>query len=93
MTDYLTEFLTVILREQGVENPHDVARKAADDLRRAKLVDRTREDVVSRRVRIYELRVTGMPVSVLAIRFGICQALVKREVAAELKRRRLATAV
>ena len=89
-TDFLTHFLASILQAEGVENPLQMAQKVAVDLRKARLVDHDRERVVSRGVRIYELRCAGTPVSVLALRFSICQALVKREIAREMKRRRIA---
>lgn len=88
--DFLTEFLACILQEQGIQNPHLVAARAAADLRKAKLVDPKREYVVRRRIRIYELRCSGLPVKTIAIRMNICEALVKREITVELRRRRVA---
>ena len=89
-TDFLTDFLAGILQAEGVSNPVQVARKVALDLRKVRLVDHDRERVVSRGVRIYELRCAGIQPSVLAMRFGICVALVKREIAREMRRRRIA---
>lgn len=90
MEDFLTDFLAILLHEQGVANPREVAAKAADDLRRAKLVDPKREHVVKRRIRIYDLRCSGIPVRIIAMRMNICEALVKREISAEIRRRRVA---
>ena len=39
MSDFLVTFLASILEEQGVVDPSGVARKAAADLRKSKMVD------------------------------------------------------
>lgn len=88
--DFLTEFLACILQEQGIQNPHLVAARAAADLRRARIVHEEPVSRAKRRIKVYSLRCQGLTVEAIAERMGVHIATVKRMVSEEITIRRSA---
>lgn len=88
MSDFLTDFLAVILHEQGVENPHEVAEKAAADLYKVKVVDHRRVDTVAKHRKIDQLRGQGVSCADIAKRLDMTREAVARIVTEQLELRR-----
>lgn len=88
--DFLTDFLAVVLHEEGAPNPRGLAEKAADQIRKAHLVNSDHLALLERQRRIYELRCLGMTVPSLAERFGISIPTVKRAIRHQIQVKRIA---
>lgn len=86
--DYLTTFLASILVECGVENPQAVAERAADDLRKVKLVDKRREETVALHVKIDQLRAAGVSAVCIAERLHMSRITVHEIIREQLKARK-----
>lgn len=88
-SDFLTDFLASILKEQGVQNPVQVAEKAAEDLRKARIVEQKRIDTVEMHRKVDALRSIGVPCSAIAERLNLKRESVSRIVRKEWELRRL----
>lgn len=88
--DFLTEFLSLLLAEQGIQNPRQVAERVAHDLRRVRIVHEEPVTRAKRRIRVYGLRCAGLTVEAIAERMGVHAATIKRYVSEEIAIRRSA---
>lgn len=87
--DFLTEFLCLVLAAEGAENPRRLAETMAADLRRARVIDDKRMELLERNRRIYNLRaVAGVTEALVAQRFGLKPRMVRYIVRCQLLLRR-----
>ena len=90
--DFLVTFLASILYEQGVKDAREIARKAAADLRKSRMVSEVKVDRAERYKTIYDLRTgkSGQPLDpeIIEDRLGCSPSTVKRAIRAELLIRR-----
>lgn len=87
--DFLVEFLVTILIGEGVADPIPIARKAACDLRKAKVVDQRRIETASLHHRIDTLSRQGVPTSTIAVRLNMHRVSVAK-IVSDLHRNRKA---
>lgn len=91
-SDFLTDFLASILKEQGVQNPVQVAEKAAEDLRKSRIVDQKHIRTVELHRKIDQLRGLGYERREIADRVGRTPETVDRIVREQLQIRKANTA-
>ena len=88
--DFLVDFLASILTEEGVADPMPVARKAAHDLRRARVVDQRRIETAALHRQIDTLNRQGVPTAMIAVRLRMHRVSVAK-IVTDLHRSRKAS--
>ena len=77
-SDFLVDFLASILAEEGVADPVGLAKKAALDLRKAKVVDQRRLKTVALHRQIDTLNRQGVSTAMIAVRLSLHRCTVAK---------------